>query len=103
MSTNDFRLGKVVGIVSKTLGASVALLIGLLLPTSSEAARTAGPPGEPTIEQRVEVVRQRYLRESKPGDAETTAGPRSPGSLAQWYNWPNWPNYWGNWPNWRNW
>lgn len=101
MNVNEFGRARIVTILTAGLGALMALGAGAVAPPAT--ARTVDPPREPTIEQRVEAVRQRHLRESESGDTLDAPKPRSVGALTQWYNWPNWSNGWGNWSNWRNW
>jgi hypothetical protein len=102
MNASDSRLpGLLRGAVS-ALGACLALVSGWLPSTPTAHARPADDRREPSIEQRVEALRRRYLSDPIAVDTEASPAARRPARLTQWFNWPNWPNSWGNWQNWRN-
>jgi hypothetical protein len=54
---------------------------------------------EPTIQKRIDAVRQKLQQAASYKVQTDQDGPVRPG---QWWNWGNWPNYWNNWGNMGN-
>src|SRR5712691_6921292 len=101
MNAGNSRLAGLMRGLVTALGACLALVFGPFPSTPTVEGRSVDDRREPSIEQRVETLRQRYLSEPNPSEADSTPAERRPGRLTQWSNGPNSPNAWGNWQNWR--